>query len=343
MMKETYHPINDTTNKKIQCHGSSIIKIDNVFYWYGENKDDITDNCLDPKSKCPYWHHGVKLYSSIDLISWNDEGYVIKESNDINNPFHPSNIMDRPHILYNSKTKQYVLWAKSGFKKDFGTCGYSISIGPSLKELKYLKMANIKPHHAGDFALFIYKNKGYIVYANPHTTMVVRELTDDFLDVNDTYSVHLRKPYPPYVREAPCVFERNGKLLMLTSGTTGYYPNGTICYDITDLHGRWKYVNKPCVEDMRHISYNLQFSSVFKVNNDYYAIGDRWLVDFSDSAPDMNEVFKHIYSKGKEEGIAVTEDELHAISKMDVSKGEMLFLKIDFDKNGRPIIKKPKE
>ena len=63
----------------------------------------------------------------------------MKESEDINNPFHPVNIMDRPHILYNKKTKQFVMWAKSGLSKDFGECGYSISAGPSLKELKFIK------------------------------------------------------------------------------------------------------------------------------------------------------------------------------------------------------------
>ena len=337
-MKAFYHPLFDTNKKKIQCHGSSIIFIDNVFYWYGENKDNITDNSLSPKSKCPYWHHGVKLYSSTDLINWKDEGFAMKESEDINNPFHPANIMDRPHILYNKKTKQFVMWAKSGLSKDFGECGYSISAGPSLKELKFIKMANLKPHHAGDFDLFIYKDKAYIVYANPHTTMVIRELTDDYMDVNDVYSVHLRKPYPPYVREAPCVFIRNNRILMLTSGTTAYYPNDTICYDITDLHGRWKYVNRPCSSDKRHISFNLQFSSVLQIEDEYYAIGDRWLVDFSDSAPNMDEVFKFVYSKGKEKGYPITEEELAKISKLDVSKGEMFFIKIRFDNKNRPII-----
>jgi len=44
-------PIFDSNNKFIQCHGSSIIKVDNVYFWYGENKDKITENSLDPKLK----------------------------------------------------------------------------------------------------------------------------------------------------------------------------------------------------------------------------------------------------------------------------------------------------
>ena len=339
-MKFETHPIVDTNNKKIQCHGSSIIFINDTYYWYGENKEGITGNSLDPKSGCQFWHHGVKLYSSKDLLSWKDEGFVMKESDDIDNPFHPSNIMDRPHIIYNKNTNKYVMWCKSGFKKDFGFCSFSICVGDSLNDIKYIKMVNLYPHHAGDFDLFTYKDKAYVVYANPHTTMIIRELNDDYTDVTNKYSVHLHKPYPPYVREAPCVFIKDDRIYMLTSGTTGYYPNKTICYDITNIHGKWRYLNVPCIDDLREISYNLQFSSVLKVKDEYIAIGDRWLVDFNENAPNMDEVFKHIYSKGKEEGLTLTDEELASVSSMNVSLAESLFLPIEFI-NNQPIIRKP--
>ena len=335
------HPVLDTNGNKIQCHGSSIINVNGTYFWYGENKDGITGNSLDPKSDCKYWHHGVKLYSSNDLLSWKDEGFVIEESDDINNPFHPKNIMDRPHIIYNKKTKKYVMWTKSGFEKDFGTCSFAICVSDSIKSMKYIKMINLYPHFAGDFDIFEYKNKAYIVFASPHTKMVIRELNDDYTDVTDVYSEHLPKPYPPYVREAPCVFEKDGRLFMLTSGTTGYYPNDTICYDITSIHGRWRYVNRPCKEDEKKISYNLQFSSVLKVDDAYIAIGDRWVVDQDNITLDMDEVFKYIYSKGKE-GTHFSKEELDSLVVPNVSLAENLLLLIDF-KNGKPIIHKPTE
>ena len=341
-MKFETHPLLDTNRNKIQCHGSSIIFVNGTYYWYGENKENITGNSLDPNSGCKYWHHGVKLYSSKDLLSWKDEGFVMEESNDLNNPFHPSNIMDRPHIIFNKRTNKYVMWTKSGFEKDFGTCSFAICVGDSLKNMKYIKMIDLTPHAAGDFDLFEYGNKAYIVYACPHTKMVIRELNSDYTDVTNNYSEHLYKPYPPYVREAPCVFRKDDRLLMLTSGTTGYYPNETICYDITSIHGKWRYVNKPCVEDKRKISYNLQFSSVLQVDDTYIAIGDRWLVDFKEDAPDMNEVFKHIYSKGKEKGLPITKEELDRVSSLNVSLGENLFLEIIFVDN-KPVIYSPKK
>ena len=125
----------DTDGKRIQAHGGSIIFVNNIFYWYGENKEGITGRATG--ERCKFWHHGVKLYSSIDLYNWKDEGYVIKESDDPNNPFYPTNIMDRPHILYNEKTNKFVMWAKTS-KSDFDSCAFSVCIGDSLKNMNFI-------------------------------------------------------------------------------------------------------------------------------------------------------------------------------------------------------------
>lgn len=336
-MKINNTPIFDSNSKFIQCHGSSIIKVDNVYFWYGENKDKITENSLDPKSKCKFWHHGMKLYSSKDFISWKDEGFIQKESKDPKNPFYGKNIVDRPHILYNEKNHKFILWAKTSIRGGFDNCKFSIAIGSKLKNLEYIKDVSIPSFSCGDFDLFIFNNKPYIVFA-AQNCMILSELNDDYTDFNGVWSKHLEFPYPPYVREAPAVFEHNGRLFMLTSGTTGYYPNVTICYDITNLHGEWKEINKPCIDDKKNISYNLQFSSVFKNDDQYIAVGDRWLTDFAVDSPDMREVFKHIYSHGKEEGLKITDEELKHISKADVSTGRVIFLEIQFDENGIPTI-----
>ena len=150
----------DTDGKRIQAHGGSIIFVNNIFYWYGENKEGITGRATG--ERCKFWHHGVKLYSSIDLYNWKDEGYVIKESDDPNNPFYPTNIMDRPHILYNEKTNKFVMWAKTS-KSDFDSCAFSVCIGDSLKNMNFIKEVKPKGFHAGDFDLFIDNNNAYSI------------------------------------------------------------------------------------------------------------------------------------------------------------------------------------
>ena len=63
----------DTEGKRIQAHGGSVMYIDGVYYWYGENKEK-TDG------KNGIWHWGVKCYSSKDLYNWKDEGIIIRRS-----------------------------------------------------------------------------------------------------------------------------------------------------------------------------------------------------------------------------------------------------------------------
>ena len=328
----------DTQGKMIQAHGGSIIFAENKFWWYGENKENITGKATG--ERCPYWHHGVKLYSSNDLYNWKDEGFCVVESSEEKNPFYPKNIMDRPHVLFNEKTGNYVLWAKTSCGGDFFSCSFSICVGKTLKNMQFVKEVLPAPHHAGDFDLFIYKGRGYIVYENPHSELVVRELTEDYMDVTDVYSTHFQAKCPPFVREAPAVFEYKEKLYMLTSGTTGYYPNATEIADITDIHGEWKNFGNACMGDKNNNSFHSQFSSVFKHPTEkdvYIALGDRWLMDLPVDLPDMNEVFYKIFN-----GEPLDVD-FNALTDENTSVAAYVWLKICFDGEDKPYIRWERE
>ena len=96
----------DTDGKRIQAHGGSLMVLNGVYYWYGENKEK-TDG------KNGIWHWGVRCYSSADLYNWKDEGIIIPpEPEDPASSLHPSACMDRPHIIYNKRTKKFVCWLK---------------------------------------------------------------------------------------------------------------------------------------------------------------------------------------------------------------------------------------
>lgn len=286
----------DTEGKPIQAHGGSILYAEDTFWWYGENKEGITGRATG--EKCPYWHHGVRCYSSKDLYNWKDEGMIVPESDDENNPFFPSTIMDRPHILYNDSTKKYVLWAKTA-KNGFKNGKFSVCVGNTLHTLRYIGDVSTDPHYAGDFDLFKDGDKAYAVFEHPHSEMILRELNDDYTDFAPAWSTHIPEESPPTVREAPAYFTRDGRKFILTSGTTGYFPNPTIAYDITDLHGEWKDLGKTCRNDLKRNSFHAQFSSVFHhphIPDLYIALGDRWLTDLPEDLPDVEEAFYNQYS-----------------------------------------------
>lgn len=331
----------DADGKRIQAHGGSLLYAEGKFWWYGENKEGITGRATG--APCPFWHHGVKLYSSSDLYNWTDEGFAMKESVDKNNPFHPANIMDRPHILFNKKTNRYVLWAKTA-RRDFSNAAFSVCIGKDLHSFEFVREIVPSPHHAGDFDLFEADGKAYIVYENPHSETICRELTEDYANLTDNYASHLPAECPPYVREAPAYFERRGRRYLLTSGTTGYYPNPSRLDEVSSIHGEWLCLGNPCAGDTGRNSFHAQFSSVFKhpfVEDLYIALGDRWLTDLTIDLPNMEEVFYGLFSKNAPK--VMESAELSTLTDENTSEADYVWLPVRFRSDGTPYLEWTRE
>ena len=329
----------DTEGKRIQAHGGSLLYAQNTFFWYGENKEGITGTATG--EKCPYWHHGVRLYSSADLYNWKDEGIIMQEQPDPDNPFYAKNIMDRPHILFNTKTKKYVLWAKCSRGKNFENSFFAVCTADDIRgPFRFYAEIDSSPYHAGDFDLISDGERAYIIYENPHTAMICQTLTDDFKGLINEYSEHIPMPYPPLVREAPAYFSHNGRKFLLTSGTTGYFPNASRIDEITDFHGEWRNLGNPCIDDRNNNSFHAQFSSVFKhpyIPDLYIAIGDRWLTDIQHDCPDMNVIFQRMFDKDSEPLPANFDGSLY--SDENTGNADYVWLPIQFDKDGSPYIR----
>ena len=270
----------DTEGKRIQAHAGSVIYIDGTYYWYGENKEKTT-------GKTEIYHWGVRCYSSKDLYNWKDEGIIIPpEPDNPESTLHPARSMDRPHILYNEKTKKYVCWLKI-MNRD-GTQASTILtadyiLGPYTKIKEGLRPLGMS---AGDFDLVIAEDgKAYYYFERVHSEMICADLNDEYTDVTGYYSTHFPQPYPPYVREAPAHFRRNGKHYLVTSGTTGYFPNPSEVAIADTWHGPFKVLGDPHPNDESRTSYHSQISCIFKVEGKkdlYVAIADRWTTEHLD-------------------------------------------------------------
>lgn len=51
----------------------------------------------------------VRAYRSKDLCTFEDLGLIIPPNKDSHSPLEPGRCLDRPHIIYNQKTKKYVM------------------------------------------------------------------------------------------------------------------------------------------------------------------------------------------------------------------------------------------
>ena len=155
----------DTEGKRIQAHGGSVIYVDGIYYWYGENKE-FTDGTND------IWTYGIRFYRSNDLYNWEDLGLVIPpDTEDEKSPLNPTNCMlDRPHIIYNKRTKKYVCWVKIMHKE--GHQDETVLTADKITGSYTIVNQGIRPlgMSAGDFDLAVADSwhGPYRVLGNPH-------------------------------------------------------------------------------------------------------------------------------------------------------------------------------
>ena len=91
----------DDKGVHINAHGGGVLYHEGTYYWYGENKSDSTSNAMV----------GVMCYSSPNLTDWKNEGVALAvERNDTASDIIQGCIIERPKVIYNEKTKKFVMW-----------------------------------------------------------------------------------------------------------------------------------------------------------------------------------------------------------------------------------------
>ena len=296
-MYDAFHPGQvwlDTEGKRIHAHGGSIITVNGTFYLYGENKEKSIPGT-------GIWHWGVRLYSSTDLYNWKDEGLIMPPAPDPAHPLHHTQYMDRPHIIYHEKTKQFVMWCKIMNKDYLPDQFMTIAVADQITgPFRYLTRRTILGFSSGDFDLTIDPDTGdgYIYFdkvhdykdrTRQHTSIICAKLSDDFTDVTGEFTEFWNDPNQTLGREAPAFFIRNGQKYLLTSGCTGYFPNATECMTTQgDYFGPWEPLGITHIGDTESTSFRSQISSVFRhpgKKDLYIALADRWLVELPQDLP----------------------------------------------------------
>jgi hypothetical protein len=92
----------DSKHVPINAHGGGIIYFNKKYYWFGEHK---TAGPLGNTAQV-----GVHCYSSKDLYNWNDEGIALAVTDDTQSEITRGCILERPKVIYNKKTKKFVMW-----------------------------------------------------------------------------------------------------------------------------------------------------------------------------------------------------------------------------------------
>lgn len=207
-----------TNGSTIDAHGPGIMYDQKTqkYYWYGEYHTGAWPAA------------GVRVYSSTDLYNWTDEGMaltMVKSMDDFTNDplisklyagrtdtlnvwadIRAGRIIERPKVIYNDKTKKYVMWAHIDGDKDpynnsanYGKAqaGYALSdspTGPFIYQKSYrmdqappgqIDYQPGNPGMARDMNLFKDDDgTAYLIYSSEENlTMYISKLLDDYSDV----------------------------------------------------------------------------------------------------------------------------------------------------------------
>jgi hypothetical protein len=210
---------NDTQGSVIQAHGEGIIEVDGKYYLLGEDKTNGSA------------FQNVKCYSSTDLKNWTFVSNVLtrQASGDLG----PNRIIERPHVIYNSSTSQFVMYMhvdssdysdrKAGVATSSTVCG------------SYTYRGSMKPlgHDSLDDTLFQDGTAGYFISEDRTSAKLqIYRLSDDYLTVST-----LAATLPQY--ESPAVAKIGGTYFLFGSHLTGWSTNDNQYSTSSSMTGPW--------------------------------------------------------------------------------------------------------
>ncbi|GGI43810.1 beta-xylosidase [Paenibacillus marchantiophytorum] len=249
----------DTSGNIIHAHGGGIIKVSGYYYWFGENRN--TDGTFN----------AVSCYRSSDLKTWEFRNNVLTKNSAAE--LNVSNI-ERPKVIYNSSTGQFVLWMHWENGVDYGQARTAVA-SSSTVDGSYTYQGSFRPlgYDSRDMTVFNDNGTAYLISATRvNADMNIYKLTSDFLGVDSLVSTLWVGQY----REAPAMFKRNGVYFLATSGATGWDPNQGKYATATSITGIWSGLSN--FGD--GTTYDSQSAYVLPIDGSsttsYLYMGDRW-------------------------------------------------------------------
>ena len=269
----------DTEGNPVNAHGGGVLYHEGTYYWYGEYKigktvlpDWATWECFRTDVT------GVSCYSSKDLSEWKFEGVVLSAvKDDPSHDLHPSQVLERPKVVYNKDTKKFVMWMHVD-SPDYAKAAAGVAVSDSpVGPFTYL--GSFRPNDAmsRDQTVFVDDNgKAYHFYSSEdNKTMYISELTCDYLKPSGKFT----RNFIGLSREAPAVFKHEGKYYLLSSGCTGWDPNQAELAVADSIMGPWNVIGNPCTGKDADKTFFAQSTFVLPVQgkeNAYIAMFDRW-------------------------------------------------------------------
>lgn len=255
----------DTNGQLMNVHGGGILQQGKTWYWFGEKRGLSRSE-------------GVNVYSSKDLYNWTYEGVALSPVKDSTSDIAEGCLMERPKVIYNKKTKQYVMWVHLELRGKGYAAARALVATSKTPTGPYTFIKSFRPNGnmSRDMTLFVDDDgTAYHVYSSDENMdLRLCRLSDDYLSPTSQDSVLFRRQ-----REAPALFKKDGVYYLLTSGCTGWAPNQASLHTATSPFGPWKLVGDPMAGPNAQKTFGGQSAFVLALpgkKNAFIYIGDRW-------------------------------------------------------------------
>lgn len=255
----------DDKGELINAHGGGILYMDKTYYWFGEKRGR-------------HGSEGVNVYSSKDLYNWTFRGLALAQQEDTTSDITKGCVMERPKVIYNKKTKQFVMWFHLELKgKGYSAARAAVAVSDKVTG-PYRFISSFRPNGnmSRDMGLFVDEDgSAYHIYSSRENyDLRIAKLSADYLTptAQDTllFSKH---------REAPALFRSNNKYYLITSGCTGWAPNRASLHVATSLFGPWQLAGDPMTGTGADSTFGGQSTFVLPVQGKkdaFIFIADKW-------------------------------------------------------------------
>ncbi len=219
----------DSRGRHVQAHGGGIIKVGELYYWFGEDRSK--DN--DPGKRF------VACYSSTDLARWTFRNQVIQLTDPEN--FGHEWVLERPKVFYNTVTGQFVMYMHIDGRVPASKSRYSIArVGVAVcdtidGDYRYLKSFRPLGCESRDIGQFIDDDgSAYLIFEDrPAKGFHIAKLSADYLTVEKDMGL-IMAPI-----EGGAVVHHEGLYYVVGSALTGWAPNPNKYATATSLEGPW--------------------------------------------------------------------------------------------------------
>ncbi|WP_286158122.1 RICIN domain-containing protein [Streptomyces sp. CB03911] len=265
----------DTAGNPVQAHGGGVIKVGQYYYWFGEDRN--ADNTF----------RYVSVYRSKDLKSWEFRNHALTQAAD---PELGYAIIERPKVMYNAATHQFVMWMHKENGSDYGQARAAVAVSGTV-DGNYSYKGSFRPlgEMSRDITTFVDDDgTGYMISAaNENRDLHIYRLTADYTAIES----QVQNLWAGQSREAPALFKRNGVYFLLSSTTSGWDPNQQRYGTATSITGTWSGLTD--IGD--GVTYGSQTAYVLPVQGtgatSYLYMGDRWGNSFGGTVNDSKYVW----------------------------------------------------